>query len=98
MNLGIPHISTYEQAAMFDPSNPNQREVNRYTQVPGGYSTFYYNRVPTTAQMQGVGLGAGVWDGLGTVGQSLVVGIVGLAVGFFGYKKVGPMLAKKSRR
>jgi hypothetical protein len=88
VNLGIPQISTYEQAALADPSNPNQREVQRYTQIPGGYSTFYYNRVPTTAQMSGVGLGAGMWDGIGTIGQTLVVGLVALAGGFFGYRAI----------
>jgi hypothetical protein len=86
VNLGIPQISTWEQAAMADPSNPNQHEVQRYTQIPGGYSTFYYNKVPTTAQMMGHGLGAGVWDGLGTFGQTIVVGLVGFAAGFVGFK------------
>jgi len=84
MQLGIAQISTWEQAALADPSNPHQREHLQYAQVPGGYGVWYYNRVPTTSQLNG-SLG-GVWDTLPVWGQAFVVGLIGLAGGYFGSK------------
>jgi hypothetical protein len=75
VQLGYPVLSQYEQAAMFDPTNPNQRQYVQYAQIPGTYGSSYINRVPVTAELKGSGLGlwqirnlppaAGV-NGLGT--------------------------------
>lgn len=47
-------LDRWEQTPVFDPSNPGQMIQEHYTGLPGGYSTFYYNKVPTNATLQGV--------------------------------------------
>lgn len=76
-------ISTWEQVPLFDPSNPNQRVHVQYTGIPGGYGTFYYNKVPNTAKLQGLGAFA-----LPAWAQAALVAVVGLGLGFFGFKYV----------
>lgn len=80
-------ITQWEQAAMFDPTNPNQIVHTRYTGIPGGYGSFYYNKVPTTATLLGVS--PSTWPAWG---QALAVAVVGVAAGYFGIKKFGGSL------
>ena len=71
-------LSTWEQSAIYDPTNPNQRTYVYYTGIPGRYSSFYYNRVPTTAKLQGV------FDSMPDWTTALLVGLLGAGLGFFG--------------
>lgn len=71
-------ISTWEQTGMYDPTNPNQITHVRYTGMPGGYGSFYYNRVPNTAVLQGLGAALPAWA---TTGLVLLGGV---ALGYFG--------------
>jgi hypothetical protein len=83
-------LATWEQSPTFDPYNPNQiiREV--YTGIPGGYGSFYFNKVPTTTSLNGA-LGSAI-SGLPAWGQVLVVGGLAAVIGFVGFKAVGPKL------
>jgi hypothetical protein len=77
-------ISMWEQAAEFDPTNPSQINHVRYAGIPGTYASYYYNRVPTTAQLNGL------FDTLPDWATAGIVGLFGLGLGFFGaraYKK-----------
>ncbi len=47
-------LDRWQQTPNFDPSNPGQMIQEHYTGLPGGYSSFYYNKVPTEATLQGV--------------------------------------------
>lgn len=102
-------ITTWEQAAQYDPTNPNQRTYAYYTGIPGGYSSFYYNKVPTTAQLLGMGYSPSTFSpGRGTHllgvadpttwpawAQALGVAAIGAAAGFFGWKKFGTPIKRK---
>ena len=82
-------IATYEQAPFWDPYNPTQVQHYRYTQIPGGYGGFYYNRVPTKSTL--LGLGAGTMP---TWATAAIVGLIGVGAGFFGWKAIGPKVKK----
>lgn len=76
--------STWRQTGAFDPSNPNQRAIERYAM--NGYHSFYFNRVPTTAALQGVGgLGTSSLDTLPTWAQ-VGLAVVGAAAAYGAYK------------
>lgn len=89
-------IKTFEQTGVYDPNNPNQ--VIREAYTPGGYSSFYFNRVPNDSSLQGLrGLGFS-FSTLPSWQQIGIVGAVGAVAGFFAMKKWGatlkPMLRK----
>ncbi len=88
-------ISTWEQSAQFEPNNPNQISYQRYVWIPGGYVHFYYNKVPTTAKLQG--LGATTFGSLPDWLQIAIVGGLGLVGGYFGTKKAYPYIQKRMR-
>ena len=78
-------ITTWEQSALFEPGNPNQRTYVQYTGIPGGYASYYYNKVPTTAKLQGIFDTMPDWLSAG------IIGLLGVGVGFFGaraYRRV----------
>jgi hypothetical protein len=84
-------LATWEQSPTFDPTNPNQIVREAYVGIPGGYGSFYFNRVPTESKLSSAlnGLGAGL-TGLPVWGQvAILAGLAGLA-GFLGVKYVGP--------
>jgi hypothetical protein len=89
----MTNLATWEQDAFFDPTNPNQKSYVYYSQIPGGYSSYYYNRVPTTAKLQGLGISG--WSAWPVWAQALAVGAVGVALGFIGKTKVWPMVKPK---
>jgi hypothetical protein len=80
-------LATFEQAPLFDPYNPNQQIREAYVGIPGGYGSFYFNRVPSTSSLQGLAgdLGMG-WATVPSWAQALAVGVLGLAAGFYGSK------------
>jgi len=83
-------LTTWEQTAQYDPLNPNQIVQTYYTGVPGGYGSFYYNKVPTTSQLLGLG-DTTIPDWL----TAVLVGAVGVGVGYVGTKFVYPWSRKK---
>jgi hypothetical protein len=89
-------LSTWEQSPTFDPTNPNQQVVERYTALPGGYGSFYWNRQPNTSVLGGAlqGLNGG-FSGLPLPAQVLIIGGLAAAIGFFGLRAVGPKLGLK---
>lgn len=46
--LGLAQMSQWRQDALFDPTNPHQKQVVQYAQIPGGYGSWYYTQVPPT--------------------------------------------------
>ena len=85
-------ITTWKQDALYDPSNPDQRVYHYYTGIPGGYGSFYYSKVPTTAKLQGVFDSAPSWLTAG------IVGLIGIGAGFLGAKKLGPVIKRRLGR
>lgn len=76
----------FEQTSMFDPTNPNQVIREQYAQIPGGYGSWYYNRVPVSVkQLSGVGLGD-TFDTLPGWAQLGLVAALGTVAGYFGMK------------
>lgn len=75
-------ISTWEQSAIYDPTNPNQITHVRYAGIPGGYASYYFNRVPTTAKL------SGIFDSMPDWSTALIVGLLGAGLGFFGARAV----------
>lgn len=91
----MTNLTTWEQAAQFDPTNPNQIARIYYAGLPGGYSSYYYNKVPTTAKLSGLnGLGFS-FSGMPSFVQMLFVGALGLAAGYYGRLKLWPMVKPK---
>lgn len=93
--LGIAQIAQYEQTGIRDPSNPNQQQYVQYAQIPGGYSSWYVNRVPSTAVLSGSGLGL-AWTDISPTMQMVIVGIAGAAAGFFAWRQFGPSIKSKA--
>lgn len=87
-------LATWEQSPTFDPYNPNQIVREAYTSIPGGYGSFYFNRVPTESKLSSAlnGLGAGLIPVWGQV--AILGGLAGLA-GYFGMRYVGPKVGLK---
>jgi len=86
----MTNLTTWQQDAMFDPTNPDQKSYLYYSQIPGGYGSYYYSKVPTTAQLQGIN-----WATWPVWAQALVVGGLGLAIGYFGKTKFWPWAKPK---
>lgn len=85
-------ITTWEQTGIYDPSNPDQRSYTRYVGIPGGYGTFYVNKVPTSAKLLGVLDSAPSWL------TSLIVLGLGVGAGFLGAKHAGPRIKRAFKR
>lgn len=75
---------TFEQTAVYDPTDPQQ--VIREVYAPGGYASYYFNRVADAGTLKGLGLG---FSGLPQWAQIGIVGALSAAVGYFGYAKFG---------
>lgn len=73
-------LDTWQQTTEFDPTNPGQRLIEQYTGLPGGYSTFYFNRVPNTAAALN-----GTLAGGSSLTKPLLV-VVGLVAGFLAWR------------
>lgn len=80
-------LDTWQQSATFDPANPNQMIQEHYTALPGGYSSFYFNKVPNTSSLEGLAEAAGM-----SFGWKL-----GLAVGVAGILYMAFAKAKRKR-
>lgn len=85
-------MTQYEQTGIFDPTNPNQVVRQQYAQIPGGYGSWYWNKVPVTATPL-----SGVTDFVDTMPGWMQLGIVaglGAVAGYFGMKKFGAPIKK----
>lgn len=85
--------TTWQQVGTFDPSNPNQRAIERYVGVPGGYGSFYFDKVPTTSSLMGPG-GFGATGIASLPDWAQVALAAGVAVG--GYAAYRHFSAKKA--
>ncbi len=90
-------LKQYEQTAVFDPTNPNQRAIARRVGIPGGWASFYFNEVPVTAQLSGPGLGLS-WAGLPAWAQVGLVLAGSAAAGYFAMAKFGDSTIKPALR
>jgi len=80
-------VEQWQQSAVFNPTDPTQKKIERYVGVPGGYATFYFNRVPVTGNLKGpfttaIGTGAGL-----TIG--VLLGTLLISAGAWGLRKAG---------
>lgn len=76
---------TWEQTAVYNPNDPEQLERVAWTN-PGGFNTFYFNRVKDAGVLNGLG------NGFSSLPQPVQIGVVTLAAavaGFFAYAKLG---------
>lgn len=48
-------LDQWEQTGIFDPADPTQKKIESYVGLPGGYGSFYFNRVPVSGQLRGLG-------------------------------------------
>ena len=85
-------LKTFEQTGVYDPNNPSQRIREVYT--PGGYSSFYFNRVPNESSLKGLGF----LDSLPSFAQIAIVGLVGAGAGYFAMHKFGDKLKPTLRK
>jgi hypothetical protein len=46
-------LDAWEQTAVYCPSDPTQKKIEKYAGVPGAYASFYFNRVPVGGQLKG---------------------------------------------
>lgn len=111
MHLGFPALSQWEQSGIFDPTNPNQQQVVQYAQIPGGYGSWYYNRIPVdqgTALKGALGIGqirplppaVGItglsgWSDLSSPVQAGIAVVAGAIIGYFGWKRFGSDIKSK---
>lgn len=82
-------LSAWEQTAVFNPADPTQKKIERYAALPGGYTTYYFNRVQPGGSLAGAALRGPFSDGIAK-GAGLVIG--GTVVAFlagFGLKLLG---------
>jgi hypothetical protein len=86
-------ITQYEQTAVYDPTDPTQ--VIREVYTPGGYSSFYFNRVAPTVQLKGLGAG---WADIPSWAQIAIVAAGAIGVGYFGMAKLGDRFIKPGLR
>lgn len=87
-------IQMWEQAAQYDPTNPNQITHVRYAGIPGGYASYYYNKIPNTSTLLGLGdvTSPSTWP---SWLQALGVAGIGAIVGYFGMRHYGGAIKKK---
>lgn len=82
-------LTTYDQTGVYDPTNPNQRIREGYASTPGRWASYYWNEVPTTSTLKGLGTG---WSSLPSTAQLAIVGVVGALAGFYGWRRYGARL------
>lgn len=90
-------LKQYEQTAVWDPTNPNQRSRTVYTNA--GYNTFYFNRQKPDGTLNGLGdfsTTFAAWPGWMQIG---LVGAISAGAGYllmakFGDKYIKPGLRK----
>lgn len=86
---------TYQQTLDYDPNNPNQ--VIREVYAPGGFTSYYFNRVPDAGSLQGL-RGLGGFSSLPQWGQIALVAGISVVVGYFGMAKFGKSHIKPALR
>lgn len=74
-------LARWEQTGLYDPTNPGQMINEHYTGLPGGYSSFYYNRIPSDAALAGTLAAA---SGM-RLGVKLGIGVGALAILYMAY-------------
>lgn len=87
-------VKTWEQTGVYDPTDPTQRIRAVYT--PGGYSSFYWNRVPNDPAQPLSGLSD--WASLPAWTQVAIVGAISAAAGYFGMSRYGDKYVKPALR
>ena len=85
-------LATWEQSPTFDPYNPNQIVRETYVGIPGGYGSFYFNKVPTETTLGGLGAGL---TGLPVIAQVAIIATLAATAGFLAVKYVGPKVGLK---
>ncbi len=82
----------WQQTALFEPANTGQMIQEHYTGLPGGYSSFYFNTVPTDATLAGIGVDK--WQ------VASVVGILAVAAlgGFVAWRQRDMLAAWRKAR
>ena len=88
-------MKTYEQSAVFDPTNPYQRVRALRGGMPGGWTSYYFNRVPNEASLGGI---SESWAGLPQWAQIGAVAVAAAAAGYFGMQRFGNTLVKPALR
>lgn len=86
--------STWEQTAVYNPNDPTQRNRVVWTN-PGGYASFYWNRVPDAGTLKGLGAG---FSSLPSVAQIGIVTVAAALVGYAGYAALGDKYIKPALR
>jgi hypothetical protein len=80
-------LDQWQQSAVFNPGDPTQKKIEQYTGIPGGYSSFYFNRRPVQGQLDGP-FTSGIATGAG-VTLGLLIGSVLLTGGAWALRKAG---------
>jgi hypothetical protein len=82
--------TTWQQTAELNPSDPYQRTRAVYAS-PGGWTSYYWNRVPNAGVLNGLGAG---FSSLPAPAQIGIVTVVGAIAGYLAYAKFGDKYVK----
>lgn len=88
-------VKGWEQTAIYDPTNPNQRIREITIGWPMPAASYYWNPVANAGQLQGLrgGLGLSWATTPGWAQTAIVAGVAGL-VGYFSMRKWGDRYIK----
>jgi hypothetical protein len=91
-------LSAWEQTAVFNPADPTQLKIERYAANPGGYTTYYFNRVKPGGSLAGATLRGPLTDGIAqgmglVIGGTLVAFLAGLGLKMLGKGAAGKKLS-----
>ena len=107
-------LDQWQQSAVFNPTDPTQKKIEKYAGIPGQYASFYFNHVPVQGQLKGpfttgIATGAGIFVGAALAGLGL--GIAGNLIkkmrggkpfpgtaGLGGWRRIFNRRRKKGRR
>ena len=87
-------LDAWQQTPYFEPDNPGQQVQEHYTGLPGGYSSFYWNRIPLKVETLDGSVGAPLISS-GT--KSLFTVMIALAAAVFVYNKTHAFKHRKKK-
>ena len=89
-------LKQFDQTAVFDPGNPNQR--SRIVWTNDGYNSFYFNRQPNDSSLNGLRDFSTTFSSWPSYVQIGLVGAISAGAGYFLMAKFGDKYIKPGLR